>query len=203
MQIKQIKNTENEIVSLEETKRYMRIDHNADDDFIKDLIPATREAMESVIQKSILKSGWEYIVEGKNIGNMRFGDSNYPRVLSNVVTIPLPKPPVLKITKVSIIKPTGEEVELNEEKFSLEQIGACFCAEIIVPERLNLKKCAIKINYESGISEDPENIPYQLKLANLMLVANAYKERFCYNVASFMPSGVQQLLAPFKTLRVL
>jgi hypothetical protein len=39
-------------------------------------------------------------------------------------------------------------------------------------------------------------------LANFMLVANAYQERFSYNSNGIISKGVQQLLDPFLNLRI-
>ena len=60
----------------------------------------------------------------------------------------------------------------------------------------------IIIKYKAGISDQAENIPYQLKLANLMLVANAYQERYSYSQNNVISQSVKELLMPFLNLRI-
>jgi uncharacterized phiE125 gp8 family phage protein len=112
--------------------------------------------------------------------------------------IPLPKPPIMKIIDVKI-----DDREVDPSKYSLETTGGKFC--LCVNDRAlfrSKRKISIEIRYEAGISDNPANIPYQLKLANLMLVANAFQERFSYPPNNFVSQGVKQLLSPFLNLRV-
>lgn len=112
--------------------------------------------------------------------------------------IPLPKPPVMRILSVVA---NGRECERNE--YLLEKIGSQFClclnCKQIVKQKRKIEVC---ITYEAGIADVAENVPYQLKLANLMLVANAYQERFTYKSNGVISRGVRQLLEPFLNLRI-
>ncbi|MCR5224458.1 MAG: head-tail connector protein [Alphaproteobacteria bacterium] len=198
MQLKLIQKPASEIITLEETKNYLRVDHNYDDALILDFIKATREAIEAIIQKSIMKQVWEYHLDNSSICKFDFGDSNYPSIFGDIIRIPLPKPPVMHILSVLI---DGKECEGN--KYFLEKVSSQFCLCINCKRITGLKrKIDIQVTYEAGIADTVENVPYQLKLANLMLVANAYQERFTYKQSSVISKGVRQLLDPFLNLRI-
>jgi hypothetical protein len=198
MQLILIEKPTSEIISLEETKNYIRIDHDFDDTLILGLIKTTREAIESIIQKSIMKQVWEYTLNSNSICNFDFGESDYPSIFCDIIRIPLPKPPVTKVFKVEI-----NDHEIEKDSYTLDAVNNKFCLCFSSKKLLNRKnKISIKIKYEAGIAENVENIPYQLKLANLMLVANAYQERFSYKQNGIISQGVKQLLGPFLNLRI-
>ncbi|MDR0968397.1 MAG: head-tail connector protein [Holosporaceae bacterium] len=198
MQLNLIEQPASEIVTLGEAKNYLRIDHDFDDNLILNLIKSTREAIETTIQKSIVKQTWEYKLDRESVSNFKPGNSSYPNIFCGVMRIPLPKPPIMKIILVEI-----DDREIDPKKYSLETINERFCLCLNDPKLFqNKRKISVRIIYETGISEDPENIPYQLKLANLMLVANAFQERFSYPQNGFVSQGVKRLLSPFLNLGV-
>lgn len=199
MQLNLIEAPASEIITLEETKKYLRIDHDFDDNLIVMLIKSTREAIEAVIQKSIMKQAWEYNIQNQHVSNFYFNEGgDYPNVFDDVLKISLPKPPVRKIISVEI----GDK-EIDPEKCSLDTVNNRFCLCIHDKRLLARKrKISVSIKYEAGISDRAENIPYQLKLANLMLVANAFQERYSYSQNNVVSQGVKQLLSPFLEWRL-
>ena len=198
MHLKLVQKPTSEIITLEETKNYLRVDHDFDDALILDFIKGTREAIESIIQKSIMKQVWEYQLDNKALCKCDFGESNYPSVCGDIMRIPLPKPPVMQILSV-----VADERECIRNEYFLERVCSQFClclnGKRIIKQRRKIDIC---ITYEAGISDAVENVPYQLKLANLMLVANAYQERFTYKPNGVISRGVRQLLEPFLNLRI-
>lgn len=198
MQLNLVKKPTCEIVTLEEAKNYLRIDHNYDDDLILNFIQATREAIESIIQKSIMKQIWSYQLDNSSICKFDAGESNYPSIFGNIIKIPLPKPPVMEILSVVI-----DDRECEKKEYYLEKVCNQFCLCVSCKNIIGKKrKVQITIEYAAGIADDVKNIPYQLKLANLMLVANAYQERFSYKQHGVISQGVRQLLDPFLNLRI-
>ena len=122
-----------EIISLKETKNYLRIDHDFDDDLLKMLIKSTRTAMEAIIQKSIMAQTWEYTIDHRSVSNSRSEKRDIAHVFCGVVTIPLPKSPVVEVLSV---KMRGEKMETTD--YSLEKIGNKCCVI------LNCKSMAFK-----------------------------------------------------------
>ncbi|MDR3156260.1 MAG: head-tail connector protein [Holosporaceae bacterium] len=198
MHILSIEKPSFEIVSLQEIKNYLHIDHDFDDELLWALIATTREAMEAIVQKSIVKQTWSYIVRVGVLRSLCCDGLHHPCISSNMIGIPLPKPPVLKIVSVSV-----NDSKLGEEKYTLEKQQSRFC---VFMERndIFLKKddADVAVVFEAGMAETSANIPYTLKLANLMMVANAYNERYSYKSDKFVTDAIRQLLNPFLTLRV-
>ncbi|MDR0677210.1 MAG: head-tail connector protein [Holosporaceae bacterium] len=197
MNLSLIKKPSCEIITLEETKTYLRIDHDFDDNLILNFIVSTREAMESIIQRSIMKQTWEYELNNSSLCNLSFGDSDLPSILGDMIRITLPKPPVMRIISVKV-----DDKSVDTYKYSLEKINNKFYLYLKAKNILNIRKFSVVITYEAGISENVINIPYQLKLSNLMLVANAYNERFSNKHGSIISEGVKQLLGPFLTFKI-
>lgn len=197
MQLSLVEKPKDEIVSLSEAKNYLRIDHDFDDSLLDMIIKSTREAMESIIQKSVMVQTWKYTIENSSIG-YKLEEDNFPSICCDTVRIPLPKPPVAKIVNIKI-----DDREIDSQFYNLKKFNSKFCACLSSEKVLKAKrKSQISIEYEAGISDKTENIPYQLKLANLMLIANAYQERYSYNQNSVISRGVKQLLEPFLNLRI-
>jgi uncharacterized phiE125 gp8 family phage protein len=154
--------------------------------------------MESIIQKSILKQIWEYRLDNYSMCDFDFKESDYPSIFCGTMMIPLPKPPIIKIISVEV-----DNLEVDSQKYSLEKNRTRFC--LCIKDRSIFKskrRISIAVRYEAGIADSVENIPYQLKLANLMLVANAFQERFSYEQNGVISQGVKQLLSPFLNLRI-
>ncbi|MDR1561240.1 MAG: head-tail connector protein [Holosporaceae bacterium] len=197
MQLVLIKEPESEIITLEEAKEYLRIDHDFDNALISNLIKTTRETMESIIQKSVLRQTWEYILDNDSVRRFDPDSYDHPSIFCDITRIPLPKSPVIRVISVFI-----NEYKLEERCYSpTEAIGRSYLC-INSDKFLEYKEACIKITYESGISEKLEKVPYQLKLANLMLLANAYQDRFSPKQEGIVSPGVKQLLSPFINLRI-
>lgn len=197
MQLKLVQAPASEIITLEEAKNYLRIDHNYDDGLLLGFIKATREAMESIIQKSVMKQVWEYQLDNRDIRKFAGEEDDCPSVLGDMLSIPLPKPPTIRILSVVI-----DDLEYDNKRYTLEKIYSQFRVCINCKHGAKPKNRHICITYEAGIADSAENVPYQLKLANLMLVANAYQERFSYKPNGVISQGVRQLLEPFLNLRI-
>lgn len=189
---------QSEIISLKDAKQYMRINHDCDDNLIDIFIKATREAIEAIIQKSILKQKWLYQIALKEIKPFN-DDKDCPHVYNEILHIPLPKPPVINVEAVNLCNPSGRKKTVQD--FVLTRQADRFYLQL---NWLQFKRAAgvLNIVFHSGIAENSENIPYQIKLANLMLVNNAYKKRFTYDSSDFMPEGIMKLLTGFKSLRI-
>jgi len=196
MMLTLIRKPMSEIVTLEEAKNYLRVDHNFDDDLIKGLIKSTRQAMESIIQKSIMKQTWEYTFTDAAIAE--FWGKDRPNVCGDILQIPLPMPPILNINGV-----VANSRVIDPERYVVENFGNKYCLCVTDAKLVSGKKISITINYDAGISDQVENIPYQLKLANLMLLANAYQERFSYKQDRIISKGVKQLLSSYLSLRII
>jgi len=196
MQLKLLEQPKQEIITLEEAKNYLRINQNCDDNLIKTMISATREAMETILQKSLVKQKWMYKIMGSDLARFTVSEKDFMNMMPGTIIIPLPKPPVISIEKITIRYKNGSQKILTEYQ---NVAGDCFCVKFSITQ-LEASVEDIEIVYYTGIVEEAENIPYQLKLSNLMLVANSYNNRFSYNSSDFMPASIEKMLSPFRNV---
>ncbi|MDR1551673.1 MAG: head-tail connector protein [Holosporaceae bacterium] len=199
MQLNLIEKSSEEIITLEEAKNYLRVSHDFDDHLINGLIKSARGIIESFIQKSILKQVWEYRLKDCSKGHGPLKWDGFQRIIGGIATILLPNPPILKIVSVGT-----RDHEIDPSSYSFEQRGSQYflCINDTSFFR-NREANSITIRYEAGIADSVDSIPYQLKLASLMLIANAFQERFSCGQGDVIPPGIRQLLSPFLTIRIL
>ena len=186
MNIKIIQDSQNELIQPEVAKNYLRLDHDFDDDLIKIMITATRELIENYIKKAITQKNIEYILENESDKNINFTNNGF------FITLPLQ--PVIEIEEISInneIIAKNQYKLINYQNSTILSFDSSFCSQI-------------KIKYLAGISKDIEKIPFQLRLANLIALANAYNNRFLpQNLKKeILSSDVCSILTTFKTLKI-
>ncbi len=192
MKLELIEQPNEEIITLQEVKDYLNINHNFEDSMLKLLIKSTREAIETLVQKSIIKQTWKYTLSQNEFDNLN--TDGRPCVFGSMIKIPMPRPPVLDIVEVVI-----DRKVIDRKRLKLEKINNT--SYLYVNNIRNFDKCQeISILYNAGIALFPNRVPYQIKLANLMLVANAYQDR--YNSTYQISAGIRELLSPFLNLRI-
>lgn len=187
-----------EIVTLEEAKNYLRINHDFDDDLIRLFIKSTRAAMEAIVQKSIIAQTWQYTIEDSSeVCKSALKRDDVVQAAHGKIVIPLPKSPVIDILSVKM-----NRKKVEDSDYELELVKNKYCLTINC-NNLSSKqvKYPLVIKYRAGICESSENVPYQIKLANLMLLANAYQERYSYSQETFVSQKVKDMLMPFLDLR--
>ena len=102
MKLISVEKPQTEILSLQEAKNYLRVEHEFDDELIKDLIISARELIETVTEQSVLKQTWQCTFDYGEICDFYSIDDEKPSIFGWLITIPLPKSPVIKIISVSI-----------------------------------------------------------------------------------------------------
>ncbi len=192
MNLTLIKKSDEVITSLKDAKNYLRVDHDFDDGTIKLIIKATQEALEMIAEKSILKKTWKYEINFEDFQKILADRRN---VGSEYVYIPLPKLPVLKITKVS-----AGGSEINSEKYKIKKSKLALRNSQFTFSKANF---SLVIEYDAGMANTVDEVPNQLKLAHLLLISNAYNERFIVDRdkhPGMISKDVRQLVMPFLDL---
>lgn len=199
MQLTLIEHPAQEIISLKQAKDYLRVEHDFDDALISSLIRSTRELMETMIEKSILKQTWKCVISRGSMCGFNLNNFDETDRLQCMVTFALPRPPIMKILSVHV---GGKKLE--EHQYRLENVSGKFylCMDLAQISGAKIDD-SLEVLYESGMTEDPEKVPYQLSLANLMLIANAYQERYSQSHNELISQGIRQLINPFRNLRLI
>ena len=192
MKLELIQQPDIEIVSLQEAKEYLGISHDFEDDMLKFLIKSTREAIESVMQKSVIHQTWQYTLSRNEFANLN--SDGRPCIFGSVIKIPMPRPPLLDVIGVKI-----DDKIIDRRRIKVEKVLNTFYVYILNVKNFDASE-NVTITYTAGLASLPTAVPYQIKLANLMLIANAYQNR--YHSTSSIPQGIRELLNPFLNLRI-
>ncbi len=192
MRLELIQQPDVEIVSLQEAKEYLGISHDFEDDMLKFLIKSTREAIESVMQKSVIHQTWQYTLSRNEFANLN--SDGRPCIFGSVIKIPMPRPPLLDVIGVKI-----DDKIIDRRRIKVEKVLNTFYVYILNVKNFDASE-NVTITYTAGLASLPTAVPYQIKLANLMLIANAYQNR--YHSTSSIPQGIRELLNPFLNLRI-
>lgn len=142
-----------EPITLEETKLYLRINSNHEDEFVHTLIGAARKHIEAVTGRALLKQKWLMSIKPP-----------YPRCSPLVkkegghVEIRLPQPPLLEVEAVTI-KSEVIPYTVEEDRVLLSP---------------SFWEKEVSIAYWAGYGEGVDALPPDLKMAVLMMTRYFY-----------------------------
>lgn len=162
-----------EPLTLEETKLYLRVDSEDEDDLITSLITVARQAAETYMRRSILTQSWV----------VAFDD--YAPAEVN-----LPRGPVQEITSVKLISQDGGESIVSSATYYLSagREKLCFNASPIGH--------IVEILYVTGY-EDASDVPAAIKQGMLAHIAELFENR-PGSVA--LPASARGLYNPYRVV---
>ncbi|MDR2412313.1 MAG: head-tail connector protein [Holosporales bacterium] len=187
------------LIPLEEAKTYLRIDTDAEDALITRLISASTEALEAITGCAFLRKTYRYVTD-----LILFETSAYPRFkgLPTVQRLPLPRPPLSQILSVTI-KTKTQEQEIPTENYSILTSHGPAQLTLTIPDPLGMwDRSTLAISFVAGWGETVREVPEPLRLATLMLVADAYEKRDGYSANAGLPSGVRDLIQPYRLVNI-
>lgn len=178
-----------EPVTLSDVKAQLNIRDTIQDGIITRRISEAREWAEEFMQRSLLPSDWIVVID-------EFQQ-----------TIELAYPPIISVTTVKYIDVTGTQQTLSASAYSLDSYSE---PGWLVPKHntdwpdtldaLN----AVEIKYSAGYAT-PDNIPYPIKEAILLLVGHWMNNQGAAEsgaVITRVPLAVEQLLQPYRIIKV-
>lgn len=142
-----------EPLSLAEAKLYLRIDGNAEDALVTDMIVAVREAAEDYLHKSLVTQRWTLTYESY--------------VPSHV---PLPKGPAQEVVHVKTRDRAGNEAAVGEGVYHLSAAADALHLESSVIGH------EVEIAYDCGYG-DAEDVPASVRQGMLVHLAALYEDR--------------------------
>lgn len=179
-----------DVVSLEEMKKALRITHAEEDELIKSLIGAATGIVEQLTSKVLLKRTLNFLVAGKMIN---FSCSIYDT--SCPVQISLPMSPVQKVDSVVVIC-GQDEVHVDAYKF----INTCAGPKLLLNSYMIDENSVVDITYTAGF-KSTEEVPAPLKVAVMMIAESLYKERD-YLADPGISKNIQSLIRPYRKFSV-
>lgn len=179
------------LVSLEQAKRWLRVEHGDDDGLISSLIEAAQRHLDGptgLLGRALGRQTLEY-------GLSQFGGSQ----------IDLPCPPVVEVLSVTYANSVGADQTWGPVSWRLFDRGLDRWS--LAPSYggtwplARLDHGSIRIRYRAGY----ETPPAPLQQAILLLTAHWYANREPVNVGNItteLPLGVSVLIAPYRIWRV-
>jgi len=175
-----------EPIDLPYAKMFLRVDHDADNALITDLIRSARERVEALIRGSL-------------ITRRRLYTRNHARS-----ALFINHSPVTAIHRIGVIDDDGDmvDVSLVDTAINLRSIPAAICltgGKAWTDYGEN--PAAIEVEIEAGHGPSAADIPMPLRQALLLLIAQSYEYRDDKDVPG-VPMMVDALLMPYRGLRL-
>lgn len=174
------------VVTLEEAKLHLRVEHDAEDSLIASYIAAATEHAEVYQLRSLMERTW------------RLSLSRFP---SGGRIIRLPRPPLRSVTSIVYIAPDGSEQTLDAEHYGHATDGRVFLATDAWP-RTARQEDAVRITYVAGYGEGGD-APQATRMAILLLAGHFYENRESVTVGTGptfkLPMSTEYLLYPNRT----
>lgn len=179
MQLVKITRPTIDLVGLSALKEHLKIEHNLDDDLIRNLQKAAYEWVENYTGRTLLTSHWEYTIT--------------PIKQNLEVRQALPFPPLCNVETVHQIQPSGKKIVLRRFTTELRNgiTYVCFISQ-------NLP---IIISYSAGYGASTTDIPEVIYLAVKTLTTYWYENR--EDLGCGIPPAVITLLAPFQIRKLI
>ncbi|HWA00157.1 MAG TPA: head-tail connector protein [Caulobacterales bacterium] len=175
-----------EPVTLAEAKLFLRVDHNAEDDLISDLIVAAREAVEAGCGRALIT---RRVRESLDI---------WRRDVPNGAVLGIG--PIANIVAVRLLADNGSQSVIDPDRYRLD--GARDRPRLVFAAGLpaTLRTAGgVEIDYDAGFTDDAADLPLSLRLATLQIVASLYEVR---TGEAGVPETARALMRPFAPVRL-
>ena len=181
-----------EPVTLEETKEFLRVDGNDEDNFIISLIAGARLHVESITGRALISQTWRIICD------------DFPK--NRVVNLPVA--PLISISEINVYDSDGNATSLALAQFQPEtKVNP---ARIYLPAIIDglpslRERAAVEIDYVAGFGATSSDVPNDLKQALFSLIAYWFEHRDAVIIAgsgAVVPAGFDQLIAAYRGVRI-
>ncbi len=176
-----------EPIDLAYAKTFLRVDGTEEDTLIETLIKTARHKVENMIGRTLISRNFIY---------------RCPVTISRCIV--LPRPPLLSVTRLTLIAENDQAVDIPNTDFSVTLRGD--------PAQLSLKSgknwtdyiaefMTLEVEFTAGYGVTPEDVPLPIRQAILLLLAHSYEYREM-SPSPAMPIMVDALLAPYRSVRI-
>jgi uncharacterized phiE125 gp8 family phage protein len=175
------------LISLQEIKTHLRLDHALEDEYLQNLIHSATEWVEHEIGRALLCQTWVKIHQPseKASGELSFDQQA-------IILIDLEYPPLIEIVSINTLLAGGAKKPLKRYVLNTNHL---------MPRlSLGYNHHAIAITYRCGYGDRPTAVPATLRQAVLTVVTQFYENRS--QAADLKTPLLQSLLNPFRVMRI-
>lgn len=147
-----INQSKKQALDIETLKSHLRIDHEHEDSYLREIISMATDILEKNIEKPILKKTYRYIFHADEF------------VSTRKITIPVSQVHSLLSVRKIMNERRSEEIQYTVKNYNDK-------TAIIT----NGSKYPIEIKYIAGITDDENEIPKDLQFAILQIAKNIYE----------------------------
>jgi hypothetical protein len=196
-----------EPVTVSEAKAWLRLDGDAEDTLLEQLITAARTSAEQYIRGSIISQTRKLTLD---LTCSRFGDNLPEGVYDMPVTalygglptvVELPAGPVQSVTLVKTYGLDNTESTYSSGNYYLDTAGDRLVLNYGAIWPTNLRpQASCAITYVAGYGVTSKDVPEPIKRSILIHVASLYEQRGQCDDGAEPPPGAKQLLNQYRKL---
>lgn len=201
MGLKLVTPSTDEIISLDEAKAHLRVDHVDDDDLISSLINAVVSYVEGprgYLARALADQTWDFYLN-------RFPARGWGHLSSSEIEIPLP--PLIEVVDIFYRDNGGDEQELDNSSYIVDSASeparispASSASWPSICESTNAVRIRFRAGYLGTSSPQQFLLPPAIRAALLLYIGTLYENReetIVGDVANKMPFASEALLKPF------
>lgn len=170
-----------EPIGFDAVKAYLKVENEAEDSLIRQLILSARTLLESHLRLSFIQQTWVFTA----------------RLTAHDGMLKLPRGPVISVVRVSeIVGDTVKDLDLNDMKICVRDE---YHMSVKAP---NWGGKDLQVEYITGFGEQTSDVPQEIAQALFILVGAWFENRGSQDVTSDMLQNIAPLLEPFKTVKL-
>lgn len=194
-------------VSLTRAKDHLRLSDQNDDGVVRGLIAAATQQIENATERSLINRTYRLFVDYVHETDYQLWEGTRvgPDIAYRRNYIDIPKGPLVSVTHIKSYDDSDSATTFSSDSYYVDTVNT--------PPRVVLRDGqswptglrtanGIEIEYVAGYGSNDTDVPEPLRLAILQLITFMYEHRgdFEANTAPKMPSIVNALISPYKTI---
>lgn len=201
-----------EPVELDEMKEYLRQDHDAEDNLIKDiLIPASRRIVEEYTRRSLISQTWDMFLDFFPGGNKALlfrgvQQSHINQIRQGDDFIIVPRSPLISVTSISTFADDNTETTFASSNYIVDAESdpgrILLNRGSVWPDNLR-EYHAVKVVFVAGYGTTKASVPEDIRTAVKMVCAQLYEHRGDEeDKTPTIPKAAKFLLKPYVVHRL-
>jgi uncharacterized phiE125 gp8 family phage protein len=177
-----------EPLSLDEARRFLRVEHRDDDGTIAALVTAARLHVETQTRRALIAQGWRLSLD-------RWPEDG---------RLPVRPAPLQSLTAARVYDEAGAAHDIDVQGFVLDLAGAALAFAPWALPQPGRSAAGIELDAICGYGDAASDVPEALRQAIRLLVAHWYEHRGLVVAGSApaapLPASVPALIAPYRML---